>query len=336
MKSSSVFAWVTSGVVLVLCFGGCNADAGAPGGALEQALSRARAPQAPPPMALAAYGAVRIETRAELRMGDEARVEGAEGGEARPSRLSIERTILRAPLSRGSDSAQGGERFRVIDRRTHIERSLADPKVDRTFEERFEGVFDGQRFAERRGDGPWIERDVLDGLPRRVLARVLDLGGPGGRGFVLTAWGDYLRREPMREDADHPGSLAGVPVTWSRVRRDREIRPRKMTLDEVAELARKDDRLPLWFAATHAPDAASGELALNAAGEVVAGRLELSGVTTIDGRPVPFVFTFSQTVGSLPEGASFELPAERLPISRERPWLMVEDVLGDKVLPPYR
>ena len=320
---------------VMVVLGACNADAGAPGGAFEQALSRARAPQAPPPMPLAAFGSIRIESRAELRMSDEARPAGAApgSGEARPSRLVIERTILRQ-----QGSGREAERFRVVDRRSHIERSLADEKVDRTFEERFEGVFDGQRFVERRSDGPWIERDVLDGLPRRVLMRALDLSGlgGGGRGFVQLAWGDYLRREPMAVDAEHPGTLGGVAVSWARVSRDREIRPRAMTPEEVAELTRQDARLPLWFAATHAPDTATGEVALNAAGEVVAGRIELSGVTSIEGRPVPFAFTFTQSIDALPEGTSFALPAERLPISRERPWLMVEDVLGDKVLPPYR
>jgi hypothetical protein len=72
------------------------------------------------------------------------------------------------------------------------------------------------------------------------------------------------------------------------------------------------------------------------AGEVVALKLSVAGTTPFPGGAVPFSLEVKQEVAELGAEASFALPAERLPESRERPWRMIENVLGDKLLPPYR
>ncbi len=55
----------------------------------------------------------------------------------------------------------------------------------------------------------------------------------------------------------------------------------------------------------------------------------------LEGGAGTLAITLTQRVTGL-DGVDFTLPADRLPESRERPWKMIEDVLGDDLLEPYR
>ena len=63
--------------------------------------------------------------------------------------------------------------------------------------------------------------------------------------------------------------------------------------------------------------------------------MSIEGATTLPDGPATFAIEVAQRYADLPGDTSFELPAERLPESRERPWAMIEDVVGDALLPPY-
>ncbi len=232
--------------------------------------------------------------------------------------------------------------FRVSETRSHEEPSAADPTKQLTHSERFEAVFDGTRIAVRRGEGPFIERDARDGLPTRTLTRLHDLAP-----FLLTSLKDDTRLEPLAPDETTPPSVEGLPVTWRRVVFLVEAE-RREPLDLMA-LRRRESTLAKWLGESLVVTRGGGRVAFVDGPELVdgAGRpkpeaalvvdIALEGDARLgpgDGR-APFSLTFKQRLTPLGEG-SFDLPAERLPEKRERPWKMVEEVLGDELLPPYR
>ena len=293
----------------------CTGDAAGPEGALEQALARARAP-AEAANDAARRPATRTTSRLELAM------EAASG----PSMTVSNHALV---IDRRVDEDALG-RFRVRDSRLHRSPSAADPAVPEECRAAIEAVFDGHALAMRVGEGEWIERAVLDGLPARTLARASDLAG-----FVTSAWADYLQYRPLAADERHPGTVGGQRVSWVAVGVDPAVRPRALPAAELISLRDHDPSLPLWVAATHRPTRIEGELARTEAGAVVAGTLRVEGDTALSEGNARFVVTLSLAVDPLPAEADFTLPEERLPESRERPWQMIEDVLGEGLLPPY-
>lgn len=297
-------------ISILVALAGCTGDATGPEGALEQALARAR------PMAVDAADdvtAARSATRLEARLT-----------------LSFTAPTTRQSLLIERQIDRSADRFRIRDTRAHTAPAPADPKVDVTARERVESVFDGHAFAWRRGDGQWIERDVLDGLPGRTLA-----ASGGLADYVVRAFADYFEVKAMPSDVDHPATLAGGKVQWARVSLDAAVRPLALSPAELQALRDNAATTIRWLAATHRPTRVSGEIARDEAGKVVAGALTIEGATTMPDGPATFVITLSQRFVELPADAAFELPAERLPESRERPWSMIEDVVGDALLPPY-
>jgi len=125
-------------------------------------------------------------------------------------------------------------------------------------------------------------------------------------------------------------------VTWRSVDLDPAVRPRALSGAELTALRDHDPTIASWIAATHRPTRVQGELAKNDKGVIVAARIAIEGETPGIEGPAQFSFELSAGVAGLPGDATFELPAERLPESRERPWQMIEDVLGDGLLPPYK
>lgn len=288
----------------------CNSDATGPAGALEQALSRARPAATDPAAEVPSASPTRTEASLTLTY------DGAQGRH----RLVIERVI-----------DQDGARFRVRDTRRYTAPAAADPSVAQTHVDAIESVFDGERLAWRHGAGPWIERDVLDGLARRTLSEALGLAD-----FTLAALGDYVRLTPAVPGASRPAAIVGAPVTWHTLTRDPAVRPRALDEATLAQLRDHEPSVARWLTATHPPSALGGQLARAADGRVLALRLEATGTTPFPEGPAPFTLSASHTTTALPADASFALPADRLPESRERPWLMIEDVLGEGLLPPYR
>jgi len=290
----------------------CTSDATGPDGALERALAHARPnlvdrdASSPTKAAIA----TRVDARLSLTFV------GSAGRHA----LAIERRIDRDK-----------DRFRVSDARVYTSPAVADPKVEATARDRTETVFDGHALAWKRGDGQWIERDVLDGLAQRTLAEALGLGE-----FTRAAFTDYLRTQPLAAGGDHPDVLGGVRVTWTSVDLDPAVRPRALSEVELSALRDHDPTVARWIAATHRPTRIQAELATSDKGLVIAAKITIEGETPSPEGMAKFTLELTQSVSSLPPEATFELPTDRLPESRERPWLMIEDVLGDALLPPYK
>lgn len=307
---------------IALALVACTSDASGPEGALEQALAHARpgatgdraaSPTRTPP--------TRVEASLTLTF---VRPDGSYS-------LAMHRTIDR----------QDG-RFRVVDERAFTAPSVVDPKVPLTRREVVESRFDGAAFAWRRGTGQWIERDARDGLPQATLDEALGLGT-----FALDAFGDYLVPTPRAPDVDHPPSLGGVAARWSSLALDPQIRPRALSPEDLTALRDHEPTVAKYLAATHRPTQVHGLVAratpaaaaptggLPTAGRVLAIELDLEGQASFDEGTSPFSLALSQKVLPLPDDVAFDLPAERLPDTRERPWKMIEDVLGERLLPPY-
>ncbi|MCC6623381.1 MAG: hypothetical protein IT385_19130 [Deltaproteobacteria bacterium] len=304
-------------IVPILAGAACGESTEDPPGALEQAIARARplwTPGQELPRPMAGSGPHRMIARVALRLDVGPPASG-------PQRLEITRTIERGPQ----------QAYQIEDRRAWTSPSAHEGNPPQTHEDRVTGRFDGKAFAERRGDGPWIERDVMDGHAERFLARAYDL-----RALVLDGLGDYLRWRDVPAGPERPASVAGLPVTWREVTLDPAVRPRVMTADELRALRDHARDWPAWVAATHRPMRVDGALAFTAAGDVAMGRIEAVGVAAVDGVEAPFGMTLEVDVARLDDKASFVLPAERLPAARPRPWKMIEDVLGDDLAPIYR
>ncbi|MCA9513761.1 MAG: hypothetical protein KC635_02355 [Myxococcales bacterium] len=248
---------------------------------------------------------------------------------ASPHRMTLTATIaLELPggartvtVSRTIDRGAAG-RFRVADART-----VEEPGRDALSDAR-DGVYDGERFASRRGVGPWVERDVLRGGHWRFLADAYALGEDVLRGFK-----SYL---VAKEDPASDETLAGMPVRWSALSLDARVRPQPLSDAELAALRDHETNWVAWLGATHRPTKVSGAVArAKETGELVAGKVEIAGEATVEGTRAPFRITVEQKVTALPEGTKLALPDDVLPAARPRTWKMIEEVLGDDLLAPY-
>lgn len=274
----------------------------------------------PTPLPLEGADAHRLVIRAEIALALEA---GAR-------RLVFERAIERAvagPVAQPGDrrvAPRAGAPFRVVDHRTLHRPGSPTARYD----EGREGVFDGARFATRRRFGPWIEHDLLERGHERLLRDAHALGEQ-----VVAAFADYLAWEELPAEDEE---IAGIPVRWARARLDARVAPRPLDAEALAALRDHAEHWPAWVAATHRPSHIDGRVArARRGGELVAGRLEIRGHATVEGVSAPFTVTLEQRADALPASASFALPADVLPATRERTWRMIEGVLGDSLAPVY-
>ena len=295
-------------LIPVLAGLGCTGAATGPEGALEQALARTR-PTVTPSTTAQTKGATRTLARLEITLSTSSQS------------LVIARQI----------DQDGQGRFRVADARLYRAPAAADPNVMSEHNDGVESVYDGHAMAWRRGSGQWIERDVLDGLPARTLAAALDLPG-----FVLAASGDYFSYQPLGVGAGRANQVGGERVDWFSVTLDPAVRPRALGQADLTALRDHDASVGLWIAATFRPTRIEGELARSGQGAIVAGHLRIEGETAGPEGTAAFVIELTQQVDPLPSVVSFDLSDDRLPEARERPWHMIEDVLGAELLPPYR
>lgn len=311
--SSLIAALVAAALVGPLACGGDD-DEAAGESAFAQAIARTRpawTPEQEPTRPLSGSGPHAMTLRAELRLD----------APAGTQRLEITRVVQRGP----------GHAYTLLDRRAWTTPSVHADNPPRTHVEEVASRFDGARFAGRRGDGPWLERDTLDGHAERVLAAAYDL-----QTLVLGGLGDYLAWRDLPPNEERPATVAGLPVTWREASLDTAVRPRVMNDAELRALREHTRDWTAWVGATHQPTRVSGRVAFTEAGLVALGELELVGVARVDGVEAPFLVRLSVNVDKLDPKASFTLPADALPATRPRPWKMIEDVLGDDLSPVYR
>lgn len=305
-------------LALVVLLAACSDDAeSGPTGALEAALVRARPAATSDEATARIAGSLAAAAPHHMEITAELRIEPAGGVQ----RLQIARTIDRGP--KGA--------FRIADRRTWSLPSVFPGNEPKVVDDRVTSVFDGAALAIRRADGPWVERDTLDGHAGRLLDAAYDLDG-----LVLGAFEDYLDWVERPADETHPAVVAGLPVRWFGARLDPSVQPKVLDPEALAALRDHVDRWPAWVAATHRPMRVDGEVAKDSRGELVLGQLEVVGIATVEGQDAPFVLRVAVTVAPAPSDATFALPAERLPVNRPRPWKMIESVLGDDLTPAYR
>lgn len=331
----------------------CGSDDG-PGGALERALAHTRpmpatrpagasqgGPGAPAPTADTPR--YRVTVRAELVLD----IPGHAQRVAWTRTLDREGSAFRFLDGRGWErpSIFAGPAYRAA-------QGDAPSSPPRRDDDQVEALFDGTRLAMRHADGPWIARDVLDGLPSRLLDKAADLTDLALRGF-----GDYLQWEPLAPDADHSTTLVGESVTWLAPRLDPAVSPREASPEELTAWRDHVAHWPAWLAATHRPTRVSGQLArlvppaspsapasaeapapaslAPTAASVLACDLHIEGTATVEGTTAPFTFELHQAALPLPADANFDWPSEVLPAARQRPWHMIVDVLGDSLAAPY-
>lgn len=328
-------AWVAlPPLALALSFlmAACSSEDG-PDGALERALAHTRpmpllATRAP---ASGATGAAtdaegprtRTTVRAELRLDVPEHAQ----------RVTWTRTLDRQGAAYRFTDARGWERPSVFADPAY--RAAAAPLASpppRRDDDHLEVLYDGTRLAMRHAAGPWIAREVLDGLPARLLAQANDLADLALRGF-----GDYLQWEPAAPDAEHPATLAGRPVVWSTARLDAGVAPVDATDEELASWRDHLGHWRTWLAATHIPTRITGRIARAdaQASEVLAADLLIEGTAHVEGVEAPFAFHLEQALEPLPPDANFDWPADVMPAARPRPWYMIREVLGDALAPIY-
>lgn len=312
------------------CGGDGEADDSGELGALERALAKARPMhEVVDPMAATTRpweAGVPLPALVAHRLEAELKVAVTFGDKAQT--LTISRSIARE-----------GRRFRFVERRVHREPSLADPAASLETATRLEVIFDGERLALKRGTGPFIERDARDGLPAKLLTQAHDLAPS-----VFSSFGDYLGETPSPGRA---AEIAGLKPQWRALSLDPAVRPRTMDEAELAALRDHERHVFAWAAATFRPTKVVGrvgrlgeeplECELSLAGGVRGPANSGGGGFTLElnQRVSPLS---ESAIASLPERApaDFTIPKDALPPDRPRPWKMIEDVLGDELLPPYR
>lgn len=316
-------------VVSFVLSSACSSEEGEVG-ALERALAKARPMHEVVDPATAATrpwdGGVPLPDLVAHRLESELKVVVTFGDTVQA--LTISRSIARE-----------GRRFRFVERRVHREPSLADPAASLETATRFEVVFDGERLASKRGTGPFIERDARDGLPARLLTHAHDLAP-----MVFASFGDYLTETPSPGRA---AELAGLRPEWRALSLDPTVRPRTMNEVELNALRDHDENVFAWAAATFRPTKVVGRVG-RLGGEPLECELSFAGGVRgpANAGGGGFTLELTQRVSPLAESAiatlserapaDFSIPKDALPADRPRPWKMIEDVLGDELLPPYR
>ncbi len=192
-----------------------------------------------------------------------------------------------------------------------------------------ETVYDGERLASRKRWGVWGLRDTDSGAPAEALASAYD----GPRTILEAMWPYVVERPP---EPDQPAELYGVPVTWKSLSMKAGGAPEKLS-GAALEAARRHDRdWARWLAVTHVPHTVRGRIARRADGAIVAFELRLEGLASVGEAHESFEFDVWSSPVVIRGQVSFAIPDGALPQRRERPWLMVREVLGDALAPTYR
>jgi hypothetical protein len=240
--------------------------------------------------------------------------------------------VIQRVIDRGSDGA-----FAIEDQRTWTDPELAlngytDRRVIRS---------DGELLAVKRAGGPWMERETLGGHAQRLLTSAYDIAPT-----VLNGLKRHLQLQVVNPDGaqglDTGGfdpSPAGLEVQWYAV----TLAPGAGSgttpgPKELRRLRSQESTWSRWLSETHKPTSIQGSLARTSAGEegdVIAGALELDGSATVEGVTRAFTLALRISVEPLPASVSFQLPEDRLPATRDRPWRMIEEVLGDELSERY-
>lgn len=235
-----------------------------------------------------------------------------------------------------ADGARSVRVNRVVERdvagRFHIQgsRYWADPHVAPEGElDGRESIFDGERLAVRRAWGPWMLRDTVGGQEERLLREAYDVADA-----LLGSFRPYLSLI-----ADGRDTIAGLDATWFRVELDSQVAPRPLDAESLASLRAHATRWPAWIAATHQPYSAQGRIALRGRdddrGEMVAGRFEITGGARWGAIDANFGGSVDIAIAPLPPKPGFTIPADALPPTRDRPWRMIQDVMGDQLAAPW-
>ena len=283
--------------------------------ALEEALAKALPDRAVTAAAAWPEGSLEVEGHVTV-----------EDGEGQRWRLEVTR-FARV-------RADGAMRIRETRRWQVTEKPAVGDAREEDRWDRFEAVSDGRTWVTRRGEGPWIARDVTDGHHLATLRRVRDWLPE-----LVRALDGGLARTPT---AEPPLTLSGRTLAWQRVT-PRADQVAASAAPEALRTLRDDEaRWPEWFGATHRVERAAGRVAVltdalpgraEVAGEAVLGELELGGTATVAGRRLTFSASARQTASPLPPDETFALPAGWLAADRPRVWPMIREVLGDSLAP---
>ena len=238
-----------------------------------------------------------------------------DGEEPGYRRLFIEREI-----ARGDDGA-----FRIADRRRWTDPALPVAGYD----EGRDILYDGSRLLIRRLGAPWAERESIGGHAERLLGNAYAMSHS-----IQGAFGHRLRWVASK---DAPPALSAANVSWFTA---------SLSLDGVAPEpvtgSLEGDRdhethWESWWGAPHVVDEVEGSMArLEGSDDWVAGNLMLKGMATMEGVKQSFTLRYSASVETNVKASTFEIPKDVVPATRPRPWLMIENVLGDELAPVYR
>ena len=297
-----------------LALAGCSSDPSEAAQArMNEALSRAgtatsvaRSARAGLPAAFAGLGPHRTRTGGLYAFA---------GGSPKYQKLGLERTV--------TIGTEG--RYKIDETRWMTHGMLAEEGYD----DGRETVFDGARLATRKRWGVWGLRDTDGGAAADALSAAY-----AGPPQIFAAMSPYVEeRDP---EPGSPAELYGVPVTWKSLGLKAGGEPERLSPDERDAARRHDRDWTRWLAATHVPHTVTGRVARRADGTVVAFNLRAVGLASVGGAHENFtldVWSREEAVGGMP---AFEVPKGALSQRRERPWLMVREVLGAALSPVYR
>ena len=298
-----------------LSWGGCSADANTP--ELVAALERARPNDAPPtrrvaktPLPMEGASAHTVTERLELSLN-------LKNAPAQSLVLSME-------ASRGA--WKKGARFHIHQRRSWTQGASLN---NRPLMDERQGIFDGTRFATRRGHGAWREQEIWRGAHHNWLR-----GAYGLASTLITAYEPFMTLT-RRETA----TVAGVRGEVMEVGFRTPPPPSSMTPDALRQLRDSDETWARWLTETHRATRVEGKLIRRAGGrEVLSGRLKISGPVRVENTSGTFTLSWQRTVNDRPEDLSNRLtfPSGHVePAQRQRPWLMVRSVLKSELADIY-
>lgn len=231
-------------------------------------------------------------------------------------RLKIQRTIDRSGT--GPAAPFRVEQIRHWVHPTSHDKPLRDGRT---------AIFDGVRFASRRGSGPWRERDTWRGDHHGWLAASYATGE-----LVLRAYAPLLKLS--RQGAE---DLAGLKVERFTITRNPAVRIKAMDPATIATLKDTEGEWFQWLAATHKPRTVEGTLLRRAgATEVVAGAVTFKGQASVEGTTVAFTLSWSRTLKTADIAkATTTLPKTIEPAHRDRPWFMIRSVVKSELADIY-
>ncbi|MEE2779785.1 MAG: hypothetical protein VYE15_04620 [Myxococcota bacterium] len=321
MKKTATIGWVLS---ILACFGACTPDPARTGPeALEAALAEAH-----PGME-------------DHNLDDGSPLQGC-----KPHRMTMmgamtlrgdhqstdQKVVIQRVIDRGPDGA-----FSIDDQRTWTDPELAPSG----YTDRRLILSDGELLAVKRSGGPWMERETLGGHAQRLLTSAYDVAPT-----ILNGLKRHLQLQAVDDDQAvglerggfDPGPV-GLDVQWYAVTLASDSGAGDVPgAKALRSLRSQESTWDQWLSQTHKPTGIEGSLARTRGsdgGVVVSGALELDGSATVEGVKREFTLALRISVDPLPSAVSFQLPEDRLPATRDRPWQMIEDVLGDNLSERY-